>query len=159
MGHFAKVLTVSDGVVAGTREDKSGEGLRNRLGELGYQVVESRVTKDGIAPVASSLLEMSDGFHGLILTTGGTGFSERDLTPEGTSMILERFAPGLSEAARSINPLGRLSRGVSGTRGASLIINLPGSTTGALECLSALEDVLEHAISLLLDNSSRHPNG
>ncbi len=159
MGHFAKVLTVSDGVVAGTRQDKSGEALGERLSELGYQLVERRVTKDGVASVASALLEMSENFHGLILTTGGTGFSERDLTPEGTSLILERFAPGLSEATRSINPLGRLSRGVSGIRGASLIINLPGSTSGALECLSAVQDVLEHAIALLLDNSSRHPTG
>ncbi len=153
----AKVLTVSDGVAGGTREDRSGDALVTRLSEIGYDVVDRQVTKDGCNEVAETLIRMTEGFHGLVLTTGGTGFSMRDQTPEGTSMVLERFAPGLAEAARAINPLGRLSRGVAGTRGGALVINLPGSTSGSLECLSAVEDVLGHAIDLMVDPASLHP--
>jgi molybdenum cofactor synthesis domain-containing protein len=148
-GLSAKVLTVSDGVVAGTREDKSGQALVERLTAEGFDVVEHRVVADGIQTVGEAIFEMSERFNGLIISTGGTGFGPRDLSPEGTKMILDREAPGLAEAMRGVNPLGRLSRGVAGTRGQALILNTPGSTAGTIECLEAVLDVIPHAIRLL----------
>ncbi len=145
----AKVCTVSDGVVAGTREDRSGTAVTERLLAEGYEVIERRVVEDGIESVAAAIAELADGFAGLIVTTGGTGFGPRDLTPEGTSQVLDRAAPGLAEAMRLANPLGRLSRAVAGTLAGSLVLNLPGSTKGALECLEAVLDVLPHALALL----------
>ena len=151
-GLQAKVLTVSDGVIAGTRDDKSGIALVARLAAEGFDVVEHRVSSDGRAEVGEALAELADGFAGLIVTTGGTGFGPRDLTPEGTKVILDREAPGLAEAMRLVNPLGRLSRGLAGTRGDALIINTPGSTGGAIECVEAVIDVLPHALRLLHGN-------
>ena len=148
-GLVAKVLTVSDGVVAGTRDDKSGRALVERLTAEGFEVVEHRVVADGIQTVGEAIFEMSERFNGLIISTGGTGFGPRDLSPEGTKMILDREAPGLAEAMRGVNPLGRLSRGVAGTRGQALILNTPGSTAGTIECLEAVLDVIPHAIRLL----------
>jgi molybdenum cofactor synthesis domain-containing protein len=145
----AKVLTVSDGVVAGTREDKSGAALEARLAAAGFDVVERRVSSDGTDEVARALVELADGFAGLIVTTGGTGFGPRDLTPEGTKAVLEREAPGLAEAMRLVSPLGRLSRAAAGTRGQALVLNTPGSSTGAVECLDAVLDVVPHALDLL----------
>jgi molybdenum cofactor synthesis domain-containing protein len=145
----AKVLTVSDGVVAGTREDKSGAALEERLRQDGYDVVERRVVEDGSISVMEALQDMADGFEGLIVTTGGTGFGPRDETPEGTGAAIEREAPGLAEAMRLVNPLGRLSRAVAGTRGQALIINTPGSTNGCVECYGAVAEVLPHALRLL----------
>jgi molybdopterin biosynthesis enzyme MoaB len=92
---------------------------------------------------------MASGFAGLIVTTGGTGFGPRDQTPEGTRSVLERDAPGLSEAMRLVSPLGRLSRGVAGTKQRALILNVPGSPKGAVECLEAILDVIPHALELL----------
>ena len=158
MSFSAKVLTVSDGVVAGTRDDSSGQDLKRRLEELGYEVLEHRVVADGSESVSDALKAMSKGFAGLILTTGGTGFSKRDQTPEGTLEVLERLAPGVSEAMRLVSPLGRLSRGVAGVVDDCIVINLPGSPKGAIESLAAVEDMLEHALSLLLDYHSKHPN-
>lgn len=158
MGHFAKILTVSDSVVTGDREDTAGPLLATRLEETGYTIVERRVTADGVESVATSLRQMALDFAGLIVTTGGTGFSPRDVTPEATLSILEREAPGLSEAMRMVNPLGRLSRGRAGIRGESLILNTPGSPGGALECLEAVLDVLPHALDLLAgEGHTRHP--
>ena len=145
----AKVLTVSDGVVAGTREDRSGTALVARLADAGFEVVATSVSPDGTEAVAAALRELCEGFSGLVVTTGGTGFGPRDLTPEGTRAVIEREAPGLAEAARLVSPLGRLSRGVAGTVGSALVLNLPGSTTGAVECLDAVIDVLPHALELL----------
>jgi molybdenum cofactor synthesis domain-containing protein len=145
----AKVLTVSDGVVAGTREDKSGAALVARLGDAGFDVADHQVVSDGRAEVGEALVALAEGFAGLIITTGGTGFGPRDLTPEGTKVILDREAPGLAEAMRLVNPLGRLSRGLAGTRGTALILNTPGSTAGAIECLEAVLDILPHALRLL----------
>lgn len=145
----AKVLTVSDGVVAGTREDRSGTALATRLAEAGLEVAERRVCADGADTVARALRELADGFAGLIVTTGGTGFGPRDLTPEGTRAVLEREAPGLAEAMRLVNPLGRLSRATAGTLGRALVLNTPGSSTGAVECLDAVLDVVPHALDLL----------
>lgn len=145
----AKILTVSDGVVAGTRDDRSGAALDRHLRDHGFDVVAHDVVADGIESVARALRAMADGFEGLVVTTGGTGFGPRDLTPEGTRAVLEREAPGLSEAMRLVNPLGRLSRQRAGTIGACLVLNLPGSTTGSIECLDAVLDVVPHALELL----------
>jgi molybdopterin adenylyltransferase len=145
----AKVLTVSDGVVEGTREDRSGETVQARLEEAGFTVVDRLVVADGIESVARALRAMTDGFAGLVATTGGTGFGPRDLTPEGTRAVLDREAPGLAEAMRLISPLGRLSRQVAGTIGEALVLNLPGSTKGCVECLDAVLDVVPHALELL----------
>jgi molybdopterin adenylyltransferase len=146
---LAKILTVSDGVVAGTREDRSGAALDGLLREAGFDVVERRVVGDGVEPVAAALTELSEGFAGLVVTTGGTGFGPRDLTPEGTKRVLEREAPGLAEAMRLVSPLGRLSRAVAGSRGQALIVNTPGSSSGAVETMGAVLDVVPHAIDLL----------
>jgi molybdenum cofactor synthesis domain-containing protein len=154
----AKILTVSDSVVSGERDDVAGPLLAARLEEAGYEIVERQVRTDGIEAVSTALRQMALGFSGLIVTTGGTGFSPRDLTPEATLSVLEREAPGLSEAMRMVNPLGRLSRGCAGTLGGSLILNTPGSPGGALECLGAVLDVLPHALDLLSgEGHGRHP--
>jgi molybdopterin adenylyltransferase len=145
----AKVLTVSDGVVAGTRDDRSGAALVARLEAAGFAGGAPRVVADGREVVGEAVIELADGFAGMIVTTGGTGFGPRDLTPEGTKVVLDREAPGLAEAMRLVNPLGRLSRGVAGTRGRSLILNTPGSPNGAVECLEAVLDVVPHAVRLL----------
>lgn len=145
----AKVLTVSDGVVGGTREDRSGAVVQARLEEAGFHVVDRLVVADGIESVARALRALSDGFAGLVATTGGTGFGPRDLTPEGTRAVLDREAPGLAEAMRLTSPLGRLSRQVAGTIGQALVLNLPGSTKGCVECLDAVLDVVPHALELL----------
>ena len=145
----AKVLTVSDGVIAGTRDDTSGEALAAALEAATFSVVERRTVADGVESVAAALTELTDGFEGLVVTTGGTGFGPRDLTPEGTRAVLDREAPGLAEAMRLVSPLGRLSRAVAGTRGAALILNTPGSSAGAVETFNAVADVLPHALSLL----------
>jgi len=145
----AKVLTVSDGVVAGTRDDRSGAALEERLRAAGFDVVERRVSPDGTEAVAGVLSELAEGFVGLVVTTGGTGFGPRDLTPEGTRAVLDREAPGLAEAMRLVSPLGRLSRAVAGTVGGVLVLNTPGSSTGAVECLEAVLDVVPHALDLL----------
>lgn len=145
----AKVLTVSDGVVAGTRADGSGPALVAHLAANGFVVVDHRVVADGRHTVGEAIVDMSEGFTGLVVTTGGTGFGPRDLTPEGTKIVLDREAPGLAEAMRLVSPLGRLSRGTAGTRGTALILNTPGSTKGTIECLDAVLDVLPHALRLM----------
>jgi molybdenum cofactor synthesis domain-containing protein len=152
----AKVLTVSDGVVAGTREDRSGTALSERLAEAGFLVVGRQQTEDGTAPVADALRRLTAGFAGLVVTTGGTGFGPRDLTPEGTRAVLERDAPGLAEAMRLVSPLGRLSRAVAGTVGSSLVLNTPGSPAGAVECLDAVLEVVPHALALLTGRPVEH---
>lgn len=145
----AKVLTVSDSVAAGTRDDRSGDVLVELLEARGFHVADRATIADGASNVAGALLQLSADFHGLVVTTGGTGFSPTDQTPEGTNRVLERHAPGLSEAMRAVNPLGRLSRGVAGTVGETLILNLPGSPNGARETFEAVSDVLEHILDLL----------
>ena len=152
----AKVLTCSDGVIRGTREDKSGAALAAYLVVAGFDVVEQQVTADGADNVAAALMELTDGFAGLVVSTGGTGFAPRDQTPEGTRAVIEREAPGLAEAMRLCNPLGRLSRGVAGIRGNAIIVNTPGSTKGCVEQLDAILDVLPHALRLLHDTDKSH---
>lgn len=158
MTRSAKVLTVSDGVIGGTREDRSGQVVAERLTEAGYDVVDRRAVADGVGSVAGALAEMASGFAGLLVTTGGTGFGPRDLTPEGTRRVLDREAPGLAEAMRLANPpKGRLSRGLAGTIGECLVLNTPGSSAGAIESLEAVLDVLEHALDLLAGRPTGHP--
>ncbi len=152
----AKVLTVSDGVAHGVREDRSGEALVAHLAGAGFHVVDHRVTADGTDAVADALREMTDGFAGLVVSTGGTGFAPRDQTPEGTRAVIEREAPGIAEAMRLCNPLGRLSRGIAGIRGAAIVVNTPGSTKGCVEQLDAVIDVLPHALRLLHDTDTSH---
>jgi molybdenum cofactor synthesis domain-containing protein len=145
---------VSDGVVAGTRDDVSGRALVEALTEAGFVVAEHRVVADGTESVRDALVTMSDGFAGLIVTTGGTGFGPRDLTPEGTRAAIEREAPGIGEAVRAASNeggrgFGMLSRAVAGTRGATLIVNAPGSRGGALETFAVVQPIVEHALDLL----------
>ncbi len=157
---LAKVLTVSDGVVEGVREDTSGAALVARLEEAGFEVVDRRVSADGVDAVASALTEMADGFAGLVVTTGGTGFGPRDLTPEGTRAVIEREAPGMAEAVRRVSDeggrgFGMLSRAVCGTRGRALICNTPGSANGAVESLDVILPAVPHALDLL---AGGHPH-
>src|SRR6476660_3927800 len=150
----AKVLTVSDGVIAGTRDDRSGAALVATLVDAGYTVIEQCAVADGIDNVSAALVELTAGFAGLVTTTGGTGFGPRDLTPEGTKAVLDREAPGLAEAMRTASnaggrSFGMLSRGVCGTVGEALVCNLPGSSSGAVECLEAVLDAVPHVLDLL----------
>jgi molybdenum cofactor synthesis domain-containing protein len=152
----AKVLTVSDGVMAGTREDLSGEALAASLARAGFEVVERRVVADGVESVAAAVTGLCSGFAGVLVTTGGTGFSPRDLTPEGTREVVTREAPGLAEAMRLVSPLGRLSRGIAGILGSAIVLNTPGSPKGAVECFEAVADVLPHALALLTGGPTGH---
>ena len=154
MTFSARVLTVSDGVVAGERDDASGPALVARLEAAGATVDRHTVCADGVASVGDALRTLADGFSGLIVTTGGTGFGPRDLTPEGTRTVIEREAPGFVEAVRRASdaegrPFGMLSRAVAGTVGATLVINLPGSPGGAVEALDVCLPGIPHALELL----------
>jgi molybdopterin adenylyltransferase len=156
----AKVLTVSDGVAHGTRDDSSGRALAEQLQEAGYELLDHRVCADGVDAVATALRAMTDGFAGLVVTTGGTGFGPRDLTPEGTRAVIQREAPGIAEAIRRASDaggrgFGMLSRGVAGARGAALVCNLPGSSGGAKEGLEVLLPIAGHALDLL---AGGHPH-
>lgn len=153
---YAKVLTVSDGVYHGARDDTGGRGLAAHLTAHGFEVVDHRVTQDGAGEVARALRDMTEGFAGLLVTTGGTGFAPRDQTPEGTRAVIERDAPGLAEAMRLVSPFGRLSRGVAGIRGLAIICNTPGSPKGTIEQIDAVIDVLPHALRLLHSDPTQH---
>ncbi|MEZ5381078.1 MAG: MogA/MoaB family molybdenum cofactor biosynthesis protein [Microthrixaceae bacterium] len=153
----AKVLTVSDRVVAGTREDVSGVELAAHLEAAGFEVLEHRVIADGVERVSNTLSYMALNFVGLIATTGGTGFGHRDETPEGTRRILDKTAPGFTTAMATASPLNRLSRGVAGVRGRALILNLPGSPKGAIETIDAVLDVVPHAVALMSGHQDPHP--
>lgn len=153
----AKVLTVSDGVIAGTREDRSGAALVELLGANGWEVVDRQVVADGSEAVAGALRALCASFAGVVVTTGGTGFAPRDQTPEGTRAVLEREAPGMAEAMRAVNRApGRLSRAVAGVVGTCIVLNTPGSPAGAAECLGAVIDALPHAVRLLAGEPTAH---
>ncbi len=145
----AKIVTVSDSVAAGTVPDRSGPVLADLLAEAGFTVVDRITVPDGEGAVADALRRAADGFAGLVLTIGGTGFGPRDQTPEGTAAVVERRAPGLAEAMRAASPRGRLGRGIAGSVGACLICNLPGSPAGAAESIGAVLVVLPHPRELL----------
>jgi molybdenum cofactor synthesis domain-containing protein len=155
----AAVLTVSDGVHHGTRDDRSGDTLTELLTAEGFEV-ERRVVPDDRDVIAAAIVELS-GSNRLVLTTGGTGFTPRDVTPEATSPILEREAPGIAEAIRADalrrTPHALLSRGVAGLRGSTLVVNLPGSPGGCRDGFAVLQPALLHGLELAEgDQSSRH---
>ncbi len=154
----AKVLVVSDSVATGAAEDRSGPAVAAALEAAGFTVVERLVVPDGVQPVAGALRRLAADFDGLVVTTGGTGFAPRDLTPEATRSVVDRLAPGLAEAVRLADRKGRLSRGVAGTIGPCLVVNVPGSPTGAAEGLAAVLDVVPHALALL-SGDDPHPHG
>lgn len=158
----ALVVTVSDRVSRGEAEDRSGPSLVQRLSPM-FDVVERAVVPDGVDSVATALRQGIASGAVLIITTGGTGFGSRDLTPEATRQVIEREAPGLAEAIRAVtlgvNPHGMLSRGVAGIAGHTLIVNVPGSEKGATESLDAIAAAIPHAIGLLADERDPHSFG
>jgi len=153
------VLTVSDSSSAQERQDVSGPELRRCCESLGWAVMFEDVVSDDIAPIAAKLSAWADGGEvELIVTTGGTGIAKRDVTPEATKAVLERELPGFGEVMRSEGrkktKLAALSRAVAGTRGVTLIVNVPGSPKGAVESFEAVADLIPHALDLLRGNTA-----
>ena len=150
----AVVITVSDACSRGERDDASGAALVQLLRDNGAEIVETKIVSDDLEPLTFTLREFADSADvNLIITTGGTGFSPRDNTPEATLAVIERAAPGLSEAMRmetlKQTPMAMISRGVCGIRTGTLIINLPGSPKAVRESFAVIAPVLSHAIALL----------
>jgi len=155
------ILTVSDRSSRGERSDESGPALIELVAEKGWQVVRDDVVPDEIETIKNLLSSWADsGEVDVLLTTGGTGFAPRDVTPEATNAIIERLTPGLDEVMRSTSlkktPYAMLSRGISGIRKRTLIVNLPGSPKGACENLQIIFPVLEHAVKLLRNEDAGH---
>ena len=154
----AAVLTVSDGVSAGEREDKSGDLLAELLAAEGYEV-ERRVVPDDREAVADAIVELAEE-AALVLTTGGTGLGPRDVTPEASAEVIDRRAPGIAEAIRAESiaktPHGLLSRGLAGVRDRTLVVNLPGSPGGCRDGFAVLQPALRHALELLAGEQTAH---
>lgn len=154
----AAVLTISDGVARGEREDRSGDVLDELLREDGFEV-ERRVVPDEPDEIAVGIRELA-GRAELVLSTGGTGVAPRDVTPEVTRDLIDREVPGIPEAIRadsaSKTPHGLLSRGVAGTLGGALVVNLPGSPGGCRDGYAVMRPALEHALNLLADEATAH---
>jgi molybdopterin adenylyltransferase len=154
----AAVLTVSDGVSAGERDDKSGDVLAELLTAEGLEV-ERRVVPDDREAIADAIVELAESAS-LVLTTGGTGLGPRDVTPEASAEVVERPAPGIAEAIRADSiaktPHGLLSRGIAGVRDRTLVVNLPGSPGGCRDGFAVLQPALRHALELLAGEQTAH---
>jgi molybdenum cofactor synthesis domain-containing protein len=155
------VLTVSDGVAAGEREDRSGPRIESWARDRGHAVVAASRVADRVDAIVPFLVEWCDGGEvDLVLTTGGTGLGPRDVTPEATRVVIEREAPGIAELLRregqASTPFAALGRGVVGARARALVVNLPGSPTGVTEGLSVLDRIVEHAVTLLRGEPAGH---
>ncbi len=158
----AAIVTVSDRSAAGERDDLSGPALADAVRKAGGEVCSETIVPDDADRIAAELARLVDEERiPLVLTTGGTGFAPRDITPEATRRIVEREAPGLVEHARAVGalktPFAVLSRGIAGIRGSSLVVNLPGSPKGACESFEAIVKVLPHALSVLAAGGDDHP--
>jgi molybdopterin adenylyltransferase len=159
----AIVITASDACSHGEREDKSGELLVELLTEIGAQIIAKEILSDDLEPLSDKLREYADRPDvNLLITTGGTGFGPRDNTPEATLRVIERAAPGLTEAMRvqtfKNTPMAMISRGVSGIRSGTLIINLPGSPKAVRESFEVVKPVLGHAVNLLAGETRHDSN-